>query len=193
MGAFLKDDSALDDRHQQSVNAQSIRGIFEYDGVDTHHEEIGEKRIVAFLSGESIDYLKLVDFKFDRASETFLPKDVDCEPLFGICIPGEEFSPVILRSDSYRTRQLGLLYTPENLVEINGEMPDELVYEVFTTNKDQLGSNSNADDISTDGLFLQALNLHFGPRLKRDLEPLSNPQEIAKVADIIDQIATEVL
>ena len=191
LGTYLRDQSVLADGMQQALNVQKIVGpqkiigIYEYEEIDTHREESGNMRIVCFLSGASNDYLKVIDFIFDDRTDTGIPEGGNRNFITGFCIPSEAFSPLIMRSGSYKTRHLGLLYTPGNLVDMAGGVLDELTYEIFTTNKQQLGSATKARDDTHDQLFAKTLDIHYGPRLKHHLGPVSNKLKIRKITRLV--------
>lgn len=199
LGAFLKDQSSLNDPSQQALNVQralntqNVIGIYEYEEVDTHFVESGERRVFVFMRGKSIDYLKVVDISFDCTKENLFEDVTNYNFITGICVPGREFSPVLTRSKSYGTRHLGLLYTRGNLVNMTGGPLDDLTYDSFTTSAAQLGSAAKTNESKHTKLFAQALDIHYGPRLRRDMIPVTNPLAKAKIIRIVESIAEDML
>ena len=193
LGFFLRDPSALKDRARQALNVQSVVGLYEYDEVDTHLRHSGFTRVVAFLSGASIDYLKVVDFLFNLERDTASDQRERLNLVSGFCIPGRGFSPVIMRSETYQTRHLGLLYTPGSLVEMNGGVLDELTYEVFTTDKNDKGRVIDIGNEAGTMLLNKALDVHYGPRLRRHLRAITNSKDISRVSYKLDKILVRML
>ena len=199
LGVFLKDQASLSNPGQQALNVQralnvqNVIGIYEYDEVDTHFVESGERRVFVFLRGKSIDYLKVVDISFDCSKENLFEDIANYNFLTGICVPGREFSPVLTRSKSYGTRHLGLLYTRGNLVNMVGGPLDDLTYDSFTTNAAKLGSAAKANEAAHTKLFAQALDIHYGPRIRREMNPVANPLAKAKIIRIVESIAEGML
>ena len=188
MGEFLRDPNAALSRPQLALNAQSIIGLYKYKDVDTFQGFRGGNRYVAFLAGENIDYLLMIDLQFDTELDLSSGQDQRYRIVYGFCIPGEEFSPVIMRSLTKHNRQIGILYTSGNLIDMAGGHFEEMVFEIFTTDKDHQGSKSKNRTIGKDPNMAKAFELHYGPKLRRHISKVSKPQEFRKVSDKIDKI-----
>lgn len=199
LGAFLRDQKSMRNPGQQALNVQkalnvkNVIGMYEYDEVDTHLEETGVQRVLVFLRGKSIDYLRVVDFIFDTSSDSTFRDHSNLNSVTGFCVPGKEFSPVLMRSTTYGTRHLGMLYTRGDLVEMSGGSLDDLTFELFTTNTSQLGSANKSGASEQTLLFAQALDIHYGPRLRQDLVPVTNSLAKAKISKIVENLAIDML
>ena len=178
LGAYLRDPISADNRYHLASSAQSVEGIYKYEDVDTHQNLNGETRIVAFLPGENIDYLNIIDFHYEPGKLTTPYSNSKLDLICGFSIPGDKLSPVIMRTSRFRDRQLGLLYTPGNLTEMAGGVLDDFIYEVFTTDLDHQGEKSKSQKYDGDPLIAKALNIHYGPRLRKNLLPLSDKEKI---------------
>ena len=120
-GEFLRDEISHKNRGQLAVSHQKILGIYTYDEVDTYQATIDQKRVLALISGKNIDYLLVVDAPMaSLTGSKFGRHDRSLGLLTGFCIPGEAFSPVLLRTPTFRVRQIGLLYAPGHLIETYG-------------------------------------------------------------------------
>lgn len=193
LGGFLKDPSSDLEKRQLGKNANKILGIYEYKEVNTHQKFSGSSRIVAFISRDTIDYLKVIDFMLRETGNKFEAKIQYRDVVSGFCIPGDEFSPLIMRSLTYQTRHLGLLYTAGNLVDMDGGLLDDLIYEVFTTNQRHKGSAFKSEKYKNDPLIAKALDIHYGPRLRRNLQIVTNIDRKNSLLKIISNIEMTVL
>jgi len=192
MGAFLRDPTSVKDRYQLARNKQAVVGTFEYQDIDTFQEYRGAKRIVTFLGGnDRIDYLLMLDFDFEAALSKNFRRNEYLNLVYGFCIPGEEFSPVVMRTLRHHKRHLGLLYAPGNLIDMAGGVFDELTYEIFTTDKGQQGSKIHADDYSLD--FAKALEIHYGPKLRKHLTKVTDKGVLEQLSERISYIEMELL
>lgn len=172
LGAFLRDEHAAYDRYDLALSKQRLLGVYRYNSLDTHYAATGEMRLFALLSSGHSDYLQLLDApetslyhedeKYNEASEVY----------FGFCVPGREFSPVLMKSHTDGFRQIGILYTPGQLVDMSGGVLDAMQYEIFTTQKRHLGSHSARGTSAGDRLFKKALDLHYGPKKRLQLDRL---------------------
>ncbi len=193
LGTYLRDQSALKDRYQQALNVESIFGLYEYDEVDTHHKYSGSTRVLAFLSGKSIDYLKVIDFFMNQNKHEGTGQRERLNIISGFCIPGRSFSPVIMRSETYKTRHLGLLYTPGNLIDMVGGVLDDLTYEVFTTEENKEKVTLPTKSTAHDELFKKALNIHYGPKLRRNLRVIKEKSYKIDIERKIDLILSDMI
>lgn len=186
MGEFLRDPSAAKNREQLALNVQSVLGVFKYDEVDTLRQHHGQTRIVAFIAGNNIDYILMLDFYINLVEKREPEGDEYLNLKYGFCIAGDEFSPVILRSFKEHKRHIGLLYTAGNLIDMSGGVFDEITYEVFTTDKSDQARNSPKSKYSGDPKMAKAFEIHYGPNLKRYLKKVSDINELAVVQKKID-------
>lgn len=193
MGEFLRDPGAATSRSRLALNAEPIVGIYEYEDIDTFQEYRGAKRIVSFLRGERIDYLLMLDFDFEAALSSTIRWDEHLNLIHGFCVPGEAFSPVVMRSLREHKRHLGLLYAPGNLIEMYGGVFDELTYEIFTTDKEQQGSRQVDHKYADFPEFAEALEIHYGPRLRKHLSKVTDRKEIDQISNRIGKMKLELL
>lgn len=184
-GAYLRDESALSSRMNLALNKQRIIGIYKYDDVDTHLNLIGETRYLALLSGNNPDYVHLIDAPVDMPvfARNMSEK---LKIASGFCIPGDNFSLVVMRTLCFRRRQLGLLYAAGSLIDQSGGVLDELEYETFTAERDDVGLAESQNRYGKSD-FAQALAIHYGPRKRRALTKLDRglQDEITKRFDIL--------
>lgn len=190
IGEFLQDPVVARARSNLALSAQSILGIYEYPEIDTFQRHRGVMRCIAFLTGKSIDYLSALDFQFDPSADPAPFNDKNVDLFNGFCIPGRAFSPIVMRSARTRERLNGLLYTPGVLVDLSGPLFDDLTLEVFTTDKAHQGSRP---DLLTDPAFVRTLALHYGPRLRRFLKRVHDPDRQKFLRRIVDRLKLKVL
>ena len=193
-GEFLRDETSHMDRGQLAINHQEILGIYIYEEVDTYQATVDQKRVLALLSGKNIDYLLVVDSPLSLlTNNTFGRHDRSLDLLTGFCIPGEAFSPVLLRTPMFRMRQMGLLYAPGHLIETFGEALDDLSYEVFSTDASVRGSVQADGKYGKDSLIADALDIYFGPKLRRKLEKVPEGALKSKISKKIERLRADVL
>lgn len=183
LSSFLRDEQAYYDRSSLLKNATTLQGVYRYQDVDTHHGHTGDTRTIAFLSGDTIDFLSVMDF-VDVADAR--PERAARDVHSGFCVPGNRFSLTAIRSENLKSRQIGILYTPGRLTDMSGDALDEITYEVFTTEDSHAGSRSTERDESLDPLFAKALDIHYGPRLRRILRKLTDADVEDRQRAIID-------
>lgn len=192
LGAYLRDPILGTDRYRLSATGQTIIGIYKYENVDTHNHNLNEIRMIAFIAGNNIDYLQIIDFAYSPEKLNSEKADYKLDIVQGFCIPGEKVSLVILKTKRFKERQLGLIYSPGNLVDMSGGVLDDLVYEVFTTNMDRQGDRTNEDKYKDNLLIAKALNIHYGPRLRKNLIIVNN-QEKHSVERFISKISLNMI
>lgn len=191
-GEFLRDETAHYDRARLALSQQSILGIYRYEEVDTHQVSVEQDRYLCLLAGKNPDYVTLIDAPFDFEHFGVLNRSEKLKILSGFCIPGETFSPVIMRTLCFRLRQIGLLYTPGNLIDAHGGALDELTYEVFTTDKASMESLASKKKYG-DPLFASVLNIHYGPKKRQTLTKLPDGDEKSKIINRIEKLRLSVL
>lgn len=193
-GEFLRDEISHENRSQLAVSHQKILGIYIYDEVDTYQATVDQKRVLALISGKNIDYLQVIDAPFaSLTGSKFGRHDRSLDLLTGFCIPGEAFSPVLLRTPTFRIRQIGLLYAPGHLIGTHGGALDELSFEVFSTDASALGSVQADGKYGSDSLLSDALNIYFGPKLRRKLEKMPDSTLKSKISKRIERLKVNVL
>lgn len=188
LGEFLRDPRLAKMRSSLDERAKSLLGIYKYREVDTLQRHHGVERCVAFVAGKNADYVLMLDFLCDaaKAKNVILhgrhpEKAVD---LFqGFCIPGQDFSPVFMRSAYDRERLSGLLYAPRALVDLSDPAFNELTLEVFTTRKEHQGSRH---DKTSDPALAKALEIYHGPRLRRFLKRVDGKREVKALNNVVD-------
>ena len=190
-GAYLRDESALNTRVNLELNKQRIIGVYRYDDVDTHLNLTGETRYLALLTGFNPDYVNLIDAPVDFPA--FLKhRSEKLKIASGFCIPGEEFSLVVMKTLCFRRRQLGLLYSAGSLINESGGMLDEVEFETFTAARDDRGLSESTNKYGT-AEFAQALAIHYGPKRRRALTKLSNGPERNKIITRFDMLRRSML
>lgn len=187
LGAFLRDEALLKDRYQLSLSQQALIGIYQYQEVDSHQYRIGEDRFLAMFAGKHPDYISLVDVCLAAKKEQNKTPDEALKAYIGFCIPGVKFSPAIMRTACFRRRQFGLLYTPGSLIDAVGGALDEITYEVFTTDTSTFGSKFTKEKYG-DSSFAKALDIHYGPKKRRQIERLAQGQKLDEVSERIELI-----
>ena len=179
LGEFLRDETALKDRYKLALSQQALLGIYRYGEVDTHRYHINDARYLAMFSGRNPDYISLIDINAQNL--TAGPRRVERLKVYsGFCIPGEDFSPILMRTLCFRRRHVGLLYTPGSLIDASGGPLDELTYEVFTTEKEALSSKKTSEKYGS-AAFAKALDIHYGPKKRRTLTKLSKGAELNEI------------
>ncbi|MFN3171245.1 MAG: hypothetical protein ACE37E_11190 [Hyphomicrobiales bacterium] len=181
LAAFLKEPLTKADRYQLSLYTQSLVGSYKFTDVNTHQALTDDERYLVIREGSSIDFLTCIDARIPKRTRS--TRNLSHNALAGFIIPGDQLSPVILRSVKYHRRQVGLIYTPGKLVDAAGGVFDRLRYEVFTTDLGQQGRLDKSSRYGGD--FAKALELHYGPKLRRDLERISNQDEVATIKEYI--------
>lgn len=192
LGEFLRDPSSLKDRYKLAIDKQTICNIYEYRYTNSHQDETNLRRVLALITDEKIDFIKVLDFNYDDAVILDQKPKNGPDIFSGFCIAGDPFSLIVLCSFLHRARHLGLLYHPASLIKIESAVDDEIVYESLTTNLDELGSNNPKNKQAPSVLFSKALDLHYGPRLRRYLRPI-HPDSRPAVQRFIDQIDMSLL
>ena len=191
LGAFLRDASSVSDRYQAALIQQKLLGIYKYQEVDSHQYRIGEDRFLAMFAGKNPDYIDLLDINAKIKARDSLQRE-RLKTYTGFCIPGIKFSPVLMRTTCFRRRQLGLLYTPGSLIDAVGGALDEITYEVFTTDGSAFGSKFTAEKYG-DSSFAKALDIHYGPKKRRQLKKLIAKTELQDAAERIEFIRRNML
>ena len=175
----------LSSRMNLAINNQRIIGVYKYEDVDTHHNPTDETRYLALLSGINPDYVLLLDAPIDIPLFTRNMSE-KLKIASGFCIPGDNFSLVVMRTLCFRRRQLGSLYSAGSLIDDSGGVLDELEYETFTAERDDVGLAQSQEQYGkTD--FAKALAIHYGPRKRRALTKLSGgeKEKITKRFDVL--------
>lgn len=169
-GAFLKDESALESRFQLELNKQRVVGVYEYDEADTHLNLTGDTRYLALVAGENPDYINLLDASVDF-SPYLKNRAEKLKISSGFCIPGEEFSLVVMKTLCFRRRQIGLLYSVGSLVDKTGGVLDEIEFETFSAENDPVGLAASTERYGSVA-FAEALKIHYGTRKRQPLRKL---------------------
>lgn len=190
-GFYLMDESALLNRANQALNVQRILGIYQYDDVDTHLNLTGESRYLALFAGQTNDYIDLLDVPAPL-SDTIIHQASKTKLMSGFCIPGQDFSLVVLKSLCFRQRQIGLLYSAGSLINSSGGVLDDLSFETFTTDKMALGGIKTTERYG-DPSFIDALSIHYGPKKRRALERITQNDEFERIKLRIDRIRRRML
>ncbi len=166
VGHFLKDPIVGDSGYVLEQASQEILHFYHYDNVDNIGLFDESDRYVCLFRSASPEYLFVMDFEFDGNHIG----DITNERLrlyYGFCVPGEEFSPIIMRSFCLRERLAGLFFAPAAMVGKSSEFLNKLKFQVFTTDRSFHGNSKDNDEY---GEFTKlAMSAHKGPTLTRNL------------------------
>ncbi len=193
LGEFLPDPAvttAASGQRRLLERGQIISGLYEYPEIDTFQRHHGVRRCVAFQTGTSFHYLLTFDFRFDISEEAVPFKKRNLDIFYGFCLPGRDFSPVLMRSAAEGERLTGLLYAPGALVDLSGPAFDELTLEVFTTDKAHQGSRNGQ---TAGDAWAKTLEIHYGPRLRRFLTRVVDPDRKSSLMRTVDFIRSKVI
>lgn len=183
-GIFLRDPTLHQAPYELAVEGQRILGLYQYDAKDIGGQAIGDTRYLAFLAGATPDYLFCADFYFRQ--HQIVQGDEHLRLQYGFCVPGNEFSPLILRTHKHRERVAGLLYTPNALSDFKSDVLKDLRMDVFTTDKSQFGA-SYGDHLDA------AIRVWNGPRIQVVLKRVENARNIRMLNERIAQLRREYL
>lgn len=184
VGHFLRDPNVGEVKYLQEQAKQNILHFFEYDNVDTigtHDETV---RYLCLFVGRTPDYLFALDFAFRTDNVVFLGDDEKLRLFYGFCAPGENFSPLVMRSYCLRERLAGILYNKSTLVDLDGEKLRQLQFDVFTTDRAFHGQPTAQYD--QHDVVRRALIAQKGAKLGRPLNRV--PKNSAKYALLKDRV-----
>jgi len=184
-GVFLRDPRLYQARYELALDAQRILGLYSYHLNGSVGAGSSEQRFLAFLSGATPDYIFCLDF-YLRESE-LAQEDEYLRLQYGFCVPGREFSPLILKTHKHHERLAGLVYSPNALLDFESDLLRALTMDVFTTDRSQF--KEEASDKYLDA----ARRIVDGPRIQVTLEKCKNASLIRRLEDKIARFRREYL
>lgn len=203
VGFFLRDPKVGTLDYHLAKASEKLLHFFAYDNVDNVGSYDNTTRFLCLFAGETSDYLFALDFAFVEGDIVFLrdehPMDKKDEKLrlyYGFCAPGEDYSPIIMRSYCLRERLAGVLYSKSALIDLNSEALDKITYEVFSTDKSfhGLATGQKKDKTDPANLLQKAVMIAKGLRIGRHLEKIEINSELHQKLSIrIKQIKVDFL
>lgn len=192
LAEYLRDSEFQNNRYELAKAKQRIMGIYTYSEMDTYSATTGQERFFALLSVDASDYVLAVDGPLSHQPNKTTPLSEKADILTGFCVPGDEFSVIVLRTACLHYRQLGLLYTSGNLIDQTGSFLNDITYEIFTTDKSAIGSNNSGAGYGSKNID-RALDIYFGPKIRRELSLTRNHREKASISKKIANIRFNML
>ena len=189
MSGFLGEREYQINPYSRALKEKDLVGIYEYEDVDTHEASDGSKRILALIASAGQDFLSAVDIPVRATIGPLDRRNTSSDLLAGFCIPGNEFSPILMRTACFRFSNVGFLYTAGDLIDRKGQFLHSLTYEVLTNNRDDFGISYREKD----DLVSQAIGIYFGPKVRRHLSSVTDAERYRKIREKIDKIQMDML
>ncbi|MGJ8527442.1 hypothetical protein [Maritalea sp.] len=179
VGHFLRDPSMGELSYLLAQAKQKLLHFFSYDNVDTLGAYDETERYLCLFVGETPDYLFALDFAYVESDIVPL-YDEKLRLYYGFCAPGEDFSPIVMRSYCLRERLAGLLYTKSSLIDLSSASLNDLTFEVFTTDQSFHGSKKEAEKEESPAMQAasKALQLVKGVKLGRNLTKIHEDSDL---------------
>lgn len=179
-GSFLSDPSSVDDPYQAAVNAQGLLGLYSYTPSDSLGHRDGADRYVAFLVGSVSGYMLTIDI----ACEVGESEEIE-EFYYGVCSPGYEFSPVMMRSSVLGGRVLGLVYSEQAFLGVSLREADKLRFDFMTPGHDFV-PRDDAD--GEPDLMARIIGAVHGPKVTSNLYKVKNERIINELKKKVARI-----
>lgn len=187
-GEFLTDVAVRKRLYEMEVTLQSLIGIYEYQEETTGAARTGINRYLALFRGDTEGYLLVMDFSWSLSDKVVHLVDEHLRLYYGFCIPGRNFSPIILRSLDQRERQVGMMYGKDALVDFSAPTLEQVFLQTYTTDIDHFPDKPGDDQSSKTKLFQEVLRLKEGPVLNRTMFRVKNSNEYNAIAKRIRKI-----
>lgn len=168
-GEFLTDVAVRKRLYEMEVTLQSLIGIYEYQEETTATFRTGIDRYLALFQGNTQGYLLVMDFSWSLSDKIVHLVDEHLRLYYGFCIPGQKFSPIILRSLDQRERQVGMMYGKDALVDFSAPTLEQIYLQTYTTDSEHFPDKSDGDQSKETKLFQEVLRLKEGPILNRTM------------------------
>lgn len=184
IGSFLRDQVFENIDYNLELAKQRIMHFYEYDNIDTLGSRDNTKRYLCLIRGERPSYLLSLDFAFEGEIKVRRTTSKRMRLYYGFCIPGEDFSPLVMKSFGWGERLTGVLYAPASLINLSSPALNQLTFDVFTTDKSFFGdakSLANGSDA-----LAKALSVHKGLRLQRRLWRISDDLLVSKLKQLVN-------
>lgn len=176
VGYFLRDPQVEEFSYMLAQAGQKLLHFFSYDNVDTLGTYDETTRYICLFAGDTTDYLFALDFAFIEQDIAPL-HDEQLRLYYGFCAPGEDFSPVVMRSHCLSERLAGLIYSKSSLIDLHTAALRGLTFEVFTTDKSFHGLqilDRKPPASGRDDAVRKAMQLAKGIKIGRDLSAIEH-------------------
>jgi hypothetical protein len=187
-GSFMRDPRAFLGGYDLAVAGQGIIGLYSYRPRDALEYRVGPLRYVALIQGETPQYILVIDIQAEGGLGI---EDELLNLNYGVCAPGEGFSPIIMRSFNVGERLAGVVYSDSSLVDIALRGPDRLRFDFFATGR-ELFHSREPSEVRSDA-FLQILDVSHGPKISSELSKVYNANIFSMLSERIANIRQEYL
>lgn len=130
LASFLGNPDLAVKPYERALLIQKLEGYYEYTNVDNIGGADKTKRYLRLWIPGKSTYMKAIDLGMNTETQQ-APQRI----FTGFCIPGIDFSPIVMRSLATSDTLSGMLYSPAKLIGIETEGLNALRFDIFTSSK----------------------------------------------------------